>query len=128
MSALTVEPDLMIGWSGSRATTPLRPGPGRTRPARPGQGTGRATGPQSRPGRAVPAPSLRRTPAARPQSCSMAAPAAPQSWQLTDRGIALILVVMATVAFAAVMVIGLTAAQVTSPSYQTYGQSQLALP
>lgn len=128
MSALTVEPDLTINWSGSRTATPLRPVPGRSRPARPGQGTGRATGPQSRPGRAVPAPSLRRTPAARPQACSVAVPVTPATWRLTDRGIALILVVMATIAFAAVLVVGLTAVQVTSPSYQAYGQSALVQP
>ena len=128
MSALTVEPDLATSWSGSLTATPLRPVPGRTRPARPGQGSGRGTGPLSRPGRAVAAPSLRRTPAARRQACSVAVPVAPGTWRLTDRGIALILVVMATIAFAAVLVVGLTAVQVTSPGYQAYGQSQLTQP
>lgn len=128
MSALTVEPDLTFNWNGSRTATPPRPVPGRSRPTRPGHGTGRATGPQSRPGRAVPAPSLRRPAAVRPTACSVATPAPSAAWRLTDRGIALILVVMATIAFAAVMVVGLTAVQVTGPTYQAYGQSQLVQP
>ena len=41
------------------------------------------------------------------------------SWRLTDRGIALVLVLAAMIALAAVTVIGLTAWQVTGPGYQT---------
>ncbi len=128
MSALTVEPDLTIDWSGSPTATPPRPSPGRVRPARPGQGAGRARGPRSRPGRAVPAPSLRRSRPARTQACVVAGPASQPTWQLTDRGVAVIMVVMATIAFAAMLVVGLTALQVTSPSYQAYGHSQLTQP
>jgi len=128
MSALTLEPDLAIHRNASRTAVPLRPAPGRRRPARPGQGTGRATAPLARPGRALPAPSLRRDSAARPRACAGVAVAAPVTWQLTDRAIGLILIVMAIVAFAALTVVGLTALQVTSPGYQTFGESQLAKP
>lgn len=128
MSALTVEPELTIHRSGSPTAVPQRPVPGRSRPARPGRGTGRATGPQLRPDRPVPAPSLRRTSAARLRACSVVVAPTSATWRLTDRAIALILVVMATIAIAAVMVVGLTALQVTGPSYQASGHSQLAQP
>jgi hypothetical protein len=50
----------------------------------------------------------------------------PASWRLTDRGIALVLVLAAMIALAAVMVIGLTAWQVTGPDYQITGVAQLS--
>ena len=49
------------------------------------------------------------------------------SWRLTDRGIALILVLTAVIVMAAVTVIGLTAWRVTAPGYQATGVSQLSL-
>jgi hypothetical protein len=45
---------------------------------------------------------------------------------LTDRGIALVLVVAAILVVAAVTVIGLTAWRVTSPDYHETGVSQLS--
>ena len=48
------------------------------------------------------------------------------SWQLTDRGIALVLVVAAILVVAAVTVIGLTAWRVSSPDYHETGVSQLS--
>jgi hypothetical protein len=50
----------------------------------------------------------------------------PASWRLTDRGIAVVLVLAAMIALAAVTVIGLTAWQVTGPGYQTTGVAQLS--
>jgi hypothetical protein len=50
----------------------------------------------------------------------------PASWRLTDRGIALVLVLAAMIVVAAVTVIGLTAWQVTGPGYQTTGVAQLS--
>jgi multisubunit Na+/H+ antiporter MnhC subunit len=48
------------------------------------------------------------------------------SWRLTDRGIALVLVLTAMIVLAAVTVVGLTAWRVTSPGYQTSDTSQLS--
>lgn len=128
MSALTFEPDLIGDRTAARVTTPSRTLPGRARPQRPGRGTGRATGPQLRPGRGVAAPSLRPHRTALPSSCAVSAPARAGGWQLTDRGIAAILVALTVITVAAVMVVGLTALRVTSPTYQAYGQSQLSQP
>jgi hypothetical protein len=50
----------------------------------------------------------------------------PASWRLTDRGIAVVLVLAAVIALAAVTVIGLTAWQVTGPGYQATGVAQLS--
>jgi hypothetical protein len=48
-------------------------------------------------------------------------------WQLTDRGIAIVLALTAILVVAAVTVIGLTAWRVTSPGYQTTGVSGVSL-
>jgi hypothetical protein len=48
------------------------------------------------------------------------------SWRLTDRGIALVLILTAMLVLAAVTVIGLTAWRVTGPEYQSAGVSQLS--
>ena len=48
------------------------------------------------------------------------------SWRLTDRGIALVLVLTAMIVLAALSVIGLTAWRVTSPGYQASGVSQVS--
>jgi hypothetical protein len=50
----------------------------------------------------------------------------PASCRLTDRGIALVLVLAAMIALAAVMVIGLTAWRVTGPDHQITGVAQLS--
>ena len=52
--------------------------------------------------------------------------ARPTRWQLTDRGIAVVLVTVLMIVVAARAVIGLTAFRVTGDSYQGYGQSQSA--
>jgi hypothetical protein len=48
------------------------------------------------------------------------------SWRLTDRGIALVLVLTALIVLAAVTVIGLTAWRVTSPGYSTTAVSEVS--
>jgi hypothetical protein len=48
------------------------------------------------------------------------------TWRLTDRGIALVLVLTAMIVLAAVTVIGLTAWRVTSPGYEASGVSQFS--
>jgi hypothetical protein len=50
----------------------------------------------------------------------------PTSWRLTDRGIAVVLALVATIVLAAVTVIGLTAWHVTGPDYQATEVSQLS--
>ena len=76
-----------------------------------------ARGPVARPARPVPAPGLRsgRRPTVR--SCRIDG-AVPRSWRLTDRGIAIVLVLAVMITVAAVTVIGLTAWQVTGADYQ----------
>ena len=100
-----------------------------TRPAtRPGRGSARTRSPQARPGRVMPAPSIQTAPATAVRGCVVDHAALPSgtSWQLTDRGIAVVLVSILMIVIAAVAVIGLTALRVTGDSYQGYGQSQLA--
>jgi hypothetical protein len=48
------------------------------------------------------------------------------SWRLTDRGIALVLVLAILIALAAVTVIGVTAWRVTGPEHQSAGAAQLS--
>ena len=75
-------------------------------------------GPVARPDHVVPAPSLRSARRPSVQSCRVeAASAGP--WRLTDRGIALVLVLAVMITVAAVTVIGLTAWRVTSADYTT---------
>lgn len=106
---------------GARTTVPAAPA------VRPGRRDGRASGPQTRPGRPVQLPrSLRRS---HTRSCVVAAPAPLRSpgWQLTDRGIAVILVVMLMIVVAALAVIGLTALRVTGDGYVAAGQFQSSI-
>jgi hypothetical protein len=50
---------------------------------------------------------------------------APDSWQLTNRGIAVAMAIAAIILAAAMLVIGITAARVTSPDYDpAFQQSQ----
>jgi hypothetical protein len=76
-------------------------------------------GPVARPDHVVRAPSLRadRRPAV--QSCRVDVAAPAGQWRLTDRGIALVLVLAVMITVAAVTVIGLTAWRVTSTDYTT---------
>ena len=86
------------------------------RPVRPGS----ARGPVARPARTVLVPGgyAGRRPMVR--SCRMEAASASTEWRLTDRGIAVVLVLALMIAVAAVVVIGLTAWQVTGADYATW--------
>lgn len=125
MSAPTVEFDV-VSDRADRARG-LSPAPGRR-----GRGAGRGRSPQSRPGRVpraplLDAPPLRQAREARVSSCTVTASApASAGWRLTDRGIAAILVAAMMIVFAGALVVGLTALHVTSATYQSSGQSQLA--
>jgi hypothetical protein len=76
-------------------------------------------GPVARPHRVVPAPSLRSGDRPAVQSCRLEVAAPAGSWRLTDRGIALVLVLAVMITVAAVTVIGLTAWRVTGDDYAT---------
>ena len=105
--------------------------PRRVRSLGPGGGSGRLTGPRLRPPGAVSPPRPRasatrarllrfracRADAVRP---AMPLPAA-SGWRLTDRGIAVVMLAGVMIMVAALVVIGLTAVQVTSDSYIPYG-------
>ncbi len=124
MSAMTIDPAATPPpTQGARST-------GRRTLVRPDRRPTRGRGPHARPARAVPAPSIHFVPPARVHSCTPATAALvavrPAGWQLTDRGIAVILVGALMIMVAAITVIGLTAVRVTGDSYQGYGQSQLA--
>lgn len=91
------------------------PAPTRSRPRRPGPGVG----PSARPRR------LRfvAPPAGPARACSPApalvapTPTRRRTWRLTDRGVAVVLVVAAALVAASVAVVGLTALRVTSEGY-----------
>lgn len=101
----------------SSSSSALRvPAPARA-PRRPVQ----LRGPRTRPIRAVPAPSLASSPSVPPRSCLVGAAEPTPGWRLTERGIALVLVVGLMLVVAALTVIGLTALRVTSPGYQVPG-------
>jgi hypothetical protein len=85
----------------------------RPRPRRLGPGVG----PTARPRRMRLAPAVAR-PGARPRACEASTPAEPsRTWRLTDRGMAVVLVVAAALVAASIAVVGLTALRVTSESY-----------
>lgn len=119
MSAATVEREAVLGASLLRSPQPGRriPSP---RPLRPGRRSGRSNGPTSRPVGAVKAPTLTQ-PGSGVYACDVSRPVAAMSstWRLTDRGIATVLVVATMIAVAAVSVIALTAARVTSERFQS---------
>lgn len=85
--------------------------PNRNRPA---QGAGRAVAPNVRARSGVAAPQLRPVGHTRVASCTVEAP----QWRLTDRGLALIMIVGLALAVAAMVAITTTAITVTSPDYQ----------
>ncbi len=74
-------------------------------------------GPVARPVRRVPAPGVRSGGRAAVWSCQVDLAMPAGAWRLTDRGIAVALVLALMIAMAAVAVIGLTAWQVTSADY-----------
>ena len=86
---------------------------------RPARRPATTRGPAARPGRPVLAPSGRATRRATVRSCRIEVTAPPGQWRLTDRGIALVLVLAMMITIAAVTVIGLTAWRVTGPDYST---------
>ena len=101
-------PEVRVGRPGPAAparTTPRRRGPG--------------VGPSARPRRLrFTAPAVTRaTPG--PRSCQ-AEPvvAPPRTWHLTERGLAVVLVVAAALVAASIAVVGLTALRVTGEGYQ----------
>lgn len=98
-------------------------GPGQVRPPRrPAQGSGRGVRPQLRPARREPR-TLRRRPG-QPRAC-IGAPK-PAEWRLTERGLALVALLIGMIVLAAVTVVGLTAWRVTGEGYTPPGVSQLA--
>jgi len=101
-----------------------RPAPsGRTRvdPRRRGLGSGRRNGPWARPTHAVPAPTLAKQQRSTVQACRLeGTTAARLSWQLTDRGIAVIMVLGLMIVTAAFSVVTLTAIRVTSTDYPVF--------
>ena len=76
--------------------------------------------PSARPARPIPAPDLRTGRSAEVRSCRVAATGLRGGWRLTDRGIAVVLVLAVMIAVAAVAVIGLTAWQVTGTDYASW--------
>lgn len=98
-------------------------GPDRLRPLRrPAQGSGRGVRPQLRPVRREPG-TFRPRPG-KPRACAGAP--APTQWRLTDRGLALVALLIGMIVLAAVTVVGLTAWRVTGEGYTQPGISQLA--
>ena len=120
-----------------------QPFPTRLRPSpvgQPGSRPARSRGPLARPVRRVPIQPRGLTPVAggswglvppgsnsAVRACRISRASQPATtWRLTDRGIALVLVLTAMIVLAAVTVIGLTAWRVTSPGYQVSGVSVLS--
>lgn len=110
--------------------TAARPAPAsprptrRVRPRRSGRGSGRAAAPNLRPAVFWAAPTTARRPIPAARSCTPVAPAlevavgSATGWRLTDRGVAVVLVVGLMIMVAALTVVGLTAMSVTGDGYQ----------
>lgn len=105
-----------------------RSAPGPVRHRRPGRRSGRASGPILRPPVVCPPPAAGRGAVGHAQACSLPGPgvsavtvasagSAP-TWRLTDRGVAVVLVVGLMIIVAALTVVGLTALKVTGAGYQ----------
>ena len=95
--------------TGTRTRTPaVRPSVRRPVPA---------PGPPARPVRMVLAPTGRSGHRPTVRSCQVDPVVGSSSWRLTDRGIAVVLVLTAMIVVAAVAVIGLTAWRVTGSDY-----------
>jgi hypothetical protein len=101
---------------------PRRVSPQVRRLVRPGS----SRGPLARPVRALPAPSVRTDPRAEARSCRVETASARAEWRLTDRGIAVVLLLLGMIAVAAVAVIGLTAWQVTGADYATWSAQAIS--
>ena len=92
-------------------SAPVRQRPGEARPSR---GSGRARGPLTRPTTGVAPPRLRPAGSVGARGCV----AEPAPLRLTDRGIAVIIVAGLMLVVASLVVIGATAARVTSENYR----------
>lgn len=114
MSVASAEPVLDSPTVDVRVGRPS-PAPTRTRPRRPGPGVG----PTARPRRLrFTAPAVA-GPGSGARSCeATAAIQGSRSWHLTERGLAVVLVVAAALVVAGIAVVGLTALRVTGESYQ----------
>ena len=102
----------------------------RLRPRRPGRGSGRAAAPTLRPAAFWPAPDEARSPRSHGRSCVMpqpqiAATVSEPTWQLTERGVAVLLVAGLMIMVAALTVVGLTAITVTGEGYRATVSSSL---
>ena len=103
----------------------------RLRPRRPGRGSGRTASPTLRPAAFWPAPDVARLPRTHGRSCVMPQPqlaagsVSEPTWQLTDRGIAVLLVAGLMIMVAALTVVGLTAITVTGEGYRATVSSSL---
>jgi hypothetical protein len=93
--------------------------------ARAGSSPGRGVRPQSRPIRGVEVPAASLPGSASARAC-VAEPAHAAPIRLTERGLAVILLIGLLLLVTAATVIGLTAFRVTSPDYLPYGHSQVA--
>lgn len=106
--------------------TITRPAPGPTARTssprvRPVRRAAPVRGPLARPARVVPAPTNVPGHLSPVRSCRLQAdPVDSATWRLTDRGIAVVLVLAAMILVAAVTVVGLTAWQVTGPGEQAW--------
>jgi hypothetical protein len=96
----------------------------RLRPRRPGRGSGRTASPTLRPAGFWPTPAAAGRPRTHGRSCvvpppqAAAATVSEPTWQLTDRGIAVLLVAGLMIMVAALTVVGLTAITVTGEGYR----------
>jgi len=105
-----------------------RSDPRPVRRRRPARGSGRAAGPNLRPAAGCSSPVTGRAAVGRAQACSLPAPdvsrvsvtsmSSAATWRLTDRGVAVVLVLGLMIMVAALTVVGLTAVTVTSDGYQ----------
>ncbi|GAA2103386.1 hypothetical protein GCM10009841_20500 [Microlunatus panaciterrae] len=84
------------------------------RPGRPSRGTGRGTAPSARPRTNVAAPQLNPLGRAVPRACAAPGPGV----RLTERGIAVVLVVGLMVVMAALVVVSATALRVTGENFR----------
>lgn len=102
-------------------TPALRAATGLVRPhvRRPVRQPASARGPVARPLRPVPPPSVGSGLRSAVRSCQLDGAASAGRWRLTDRGIAVVLVLAVMITVAAVTVIGLTAWQVTGADYRS---------
>ena len=105
----------------STATIPRTPVTARVTPdVRRPLRSGSVRGPLARPARLLPAPGGDAGQRPRVRSCRIEATGGTTEWRLTDRGIAVVLVLALMITMAATAVIGLTAWQVTGADYATW--------